>query len=280
MVDTTKIAQEPDARKIPDLAKDVFCKIYASKFKTDAESFYEKQKSLFVEELTSGSYAEKLWNTDRMSLYFAFLNLAINGLSLERNLSTQCYLEVRSVCSGKDANGKRIYSNRAVISITGYGELAIRIRAGQIISTGKPIIVYDCDQFQDGEWDGKRKVNYMRTTPRPANAKKIACFFPINLKGGIRDYGIMYTEDVVRLMEYSSKFNRGGANQLYGNAADGSAIDDGFFISKTIKHAFKTYPKIEIGDGAVMEADDQEDVQEEAPTESPAVEQNNNSPFG
>jgi hypothetical protein len=32
-------------------------------------------------------------------------------------------------------------------------------------------------------------------------------------------------------------------------------IDTGFLIAKCIKHAFKTYPKINIGKGSVMESD-------------------------
>ena len=111
------------------------------------------------------------------------------------------FLECRSICIGKDERGNKVYGNQAVITITGYGEINLRIRAGQITSTGKPVIVYDCDQFQDGEWDGKKKINYMRTIPRPQGAKKIACYFPINLKDGQRDYGIMYLEDIVRLAE-------------------------------------------------------------------------------
>lgn len=256
MLNLDQLMQLQDIRQIPELAKDKFCEIYRKKYKVDPEGFFEQQKNLYLVEISQGAYAEKLWKADRLSLFNAFISLAINGLSLEKGLSTECYLECRSICIGKDERGNKVYGNQAVITITGYGEISLRIRAGQITSTGKPVIVYDCDKFQDGEWDGKKVINYMRTIPRPQGAKKIACYFPINLKDGQRDYGIMYLEDIVRLAEYSKKFNGGRyANALYGKASDCSDVDDGFFIAKTIKHAFKTYPKLTIGDGAAMESD-------------------------
>ena len=47
---------------------------------------------------------------------------------------------------------------------------------------------------------------------------------------------------------------------MYGNSGDGSDIDTGFFCAKIIKHAFKTFPRISVGDGAIMMADDEEET--------------------
>ena len=78
------------------------------------------------------------------------------------------------------------------------------------------------------------------------------------------DYFVLDREGIDRLREYSAKF--GGqdhkANDLYGGSYVGNDgrtyfkdIDTGFLISKTCKHAFKTYPKLPVGLGGMLQAD-------------------------
>jgi len=82
----------------------------------------------------------------------------------------------------------------------------------------------------------------------------------------------MVLEDIQRLIGYSKKNNGhwehgtrvdGLANALYGHSSDGSDIDTGFLCAKVIKHAFKNFPRIAIGDGAVMQADEDNQPREE-----------------
>lgn len=145
--------------QIPDIAHDKFIQVYSQKFgEQNAEAFYEEQRGFFINELTSGSYKELLKEAKGTSIYFAFLFLAINNLSLEKGLSTTCYLECRSIKVGErtDDKGKKlnIYERNAVITVTGYGEIVLRQRAGQIRSVDNPKVVYDCDSFRYGERDG------------------------------------------------------------------------------------------------------------------------------
>jgi len=248
-------------------AADKFLLVYKAKFgENGADSFYEEQSNLFSNFVKE---SDSLKKCSGFSLFNAFISIAVNGLSLEKNASTQCYLEPRSVRIGKDSAGKDIREIQAALQISGYGELLIRKRAGQIKDVNNPVIVYDCDSFAYGERDGKVFVNYTKTFPRKPEAKIIAGYVKITRPDNSIDYKVMDLEDVRRLMSYSEKNNKrwddhlrmyvdGKANALYGKSPDGSGIDSGFFAAKIIKHAFKTFPRISVGEGAVMQADDDE----------------------
>lgn len=278
--------------QIPDIAHDKFVQVYSQKFgEQNAEAFYEEQCGFFLNELTSGSYKDLLKEAKGTSIYFAFLFLAINNLSLEKGLSTTCYLECRSVKVGEKVDEKtkrstNIYERHAVISVTGYGEIVLRQRAGQIRSVDNPKVVYDCDSLRYGERDGKSFLEYEKAIPRPAGAKIIACYVRIVKTDGTVDYFVLDTDEMVRLRQYSEKFNWGKANALYGKQQDCSEIDTGFLKSKTIKHAFKGYPKLSIGAGGSLESDkdtEQQPQSEPVTTETPAngvtVETNDDDPF-
>ena len=277
--------------QIPDVAHDKFIQVYSQKFgEQNAEAFYEEQRGFFINELTSGSYKELLKEAKGTSIYFAFLFLAINNLSLEKGLSTTCYLECRSIKVGErtDDKGKKlnIYERNAVITVTGYGEIVLRQRAGQIRSVDNPKVVYDCDSFRYGERDGRAFVEYEKAIPRPAGAKIIACYVRIVKADGTTDYFVLDTDEMVRLRQYSGKSNWGKANALYGIQQDCSDIDTGFLKSKTVKHAFKGYPKLSIGAGGALEADKDTDLQPQSETQTTEthangvkVETNDEDPF-
>ena len=277
--------------QIPDIAHDKFIQVYSQKFgEQNAEAFYEEQRGFFINELTSGSYKELLKEAKGTSIYFAFLFLAINNLSLEKGLSTTCYLECRSIKVGErtDDKGKKlnIYERNAVITVTGYGEIVLRQRAGQIRSVDNPKVVYDCDSFRYGERDGRAFVEYEKAIPRPAGAKIIACYVRIVKADGTTDYFVLDTDEMVRLRQYSGKSNWGKANALYGIQQDCSDIDTGFLKSKTVKHAFKGYPKLSIGAGGALEADKDTDLQPQSETQTTEthangvkVETNDEDPF-
>lgn len=278
--------------QIPDIAHDKFVQVYSQKFgEQNAEAFYEEQRGFFLNELTSGSYKDLLKEAKGTSIYFAFLFLAINNLSLEKGLSTTCYLECRSVKVGEKVDEKtnkriNIYERNAVITVTGYGEIVLRQRAGQIRSVDNPKVVYDCDSLRYGEREGKSFLEYEKAIPRPAGAKIIACYVRIVKADGTVDYFVLDTDEMVRLRQYSGKSNWGKANALYGTQQDCSDIDTGFLKSKTVKHAFKGYPKLSIGAGGALEADKDTEPQpqsEPVTTETPAngvtVETNDDDPF-
>lgn len=278
--------------QIPDLAHDKFIKVYSQKFgEQNAEAFFEEQRGFFLNELTDGAYKNLLKEAKGTSIYFAFLFLAINNLSLEKGLSTTCYLECRSNKVGEkyDENQKKnigIYERHAVITVTGYGEILLRQRAGQIRSVDNPKVVYDCDTFRYGERDGKSYIEYEKAIPRPQGARIIACYVRIIKADGSVDYFVLDTDEMVRLKQYSGKSNWGKANALYGTQLDCSDIDTGFLKSKTVKHAFKGYPKLSIGAGGALEADKDLEPQPEpkpqtaeAPANGVTVNTEDNDPF-
>ncbi len=246
--------------QICDLARDRFIEVYNQKFGEGGEVFFEEQKAFFNEELLNGSFKGYLEKVPSLNIHDAFMNLAINGLSLEKGTTTLCYL---MVYSNYDKNTRQT-NYTAKITYTGYGEILLRQRAGQIVRCDNPVVVYNCDDFRFGERDGHKYVDYAKTYPRPENSHIVACYVKIILPNNAYDYFVLDREGIDRLRTYSEKF--GGkdhkANALYGGnyvGNDGRTyfrdIDTGFLISKTCKHAFKGYPKLKVGLGALLQAD-------------------------
>lgn len=276
ILETLKTASH---EQIPDIAHEKFVAVYSQKFGPEkAEAFFEEQKNLFINELVYGSYKDFLKQADGMSIYFAFLFLAINGLSLEKGTTTTCYLECRRIKIGEDPNRKNakgypeaIYQSNAVITITGYGEIILRQRAKQIRSVDSPKVVYDCDTFRYGENDGHPTLTWEKCLPRPQGSRIVACYVRIIKNDGSVDYFVLDTDEILRLKQYSGKSNWGKANALYGKEEDCSDIDTGFLKSKTVKHAFKGYPKLSIGAGGAFESDKDIDQTEPMPEQPQGV---------
>lgn len=195
---------------------------------------------------------KKKWNVTPLSVFFAFVDLAVKNLTLEPGAQAVCYLLNRS-SKVSGPGGKEIWENRAYLSVTGYGEIVLRQRAGQIRHCDSPTVVYHGDEFGYIEKDGRKHVTYgLNLNHNPA--RPIACFMKITRIDGTSDYAIILPEGWSRLARYSEKQNNGTANALYSSGLDNS-IDPGFLIAKCVKHAFKGYPKLPIGKGMVMEAD-------------------------
>lgn len=195
---------------------------------------------------------KKKWNVTSLSVFLAYCDLAVKNLTLEPGAQALCYLLNRNT-KLKDSNGKDYWENRAYISITGYGEILMRQRAGQIRHCDSPTVVYEGDEFIYREEDGRKRVSYaLNLAHNPGNP--IACFVKITRLDGSVDYGIMLPEGWKRLQGYSDKQNGDYKNTLY-TCGVGGTIDPGFLIAKCVKHAFKGYPKLPIGKGMVMEAD-------------------------
>ncbi len=201
---------------------------------------------------------KKKWNVTPLSVFLAFVDLAVKDLTLEPGAQALCYLLNRST-KLKDANGKDYWENRAYISITGYGEILMRQRAGQIRHCDTPTVVYAGDEFTYKETDGRKHVSYgLNLAHDPA--LPVACFMKITRLDDSVDYAIILPEGWKRLQAYSDKQNGDYKNTLYTSGTGGS-IDPGFLIAKCVKHAFKSYPKLPIGKGMVMEADLPEEEQ-------------------
>ena len=220
-----------------------FILMYNAIWGTDqGTQIYEKEKFNFRKILQD---KPELQRCSPLSLYGCFLDIAVNGLSLDPTGRPHCYILPRSTKTGyKDNNGNDIYELRAYLSITGYGELVMRQRAGQIRYVDNPVVCYEGDTFSPGLVEGAKTVTYKAACPRKSN-KVIGGFIRIVRADGTVDWHWMMEGDIKRLEAYSLKNNlhwnpqtkrkEGNANALY-TSKDGG-IDPGFLESKLIKHA-------------------------------------------
>lgn len=242
-----------------DYVRGQFISVYNAIWKEGGEAAYEREAMYFNNQLRDN---ERLRACTGMSVFFAFIDLAVRGLTLEPGSQSLCYLLPRNYCVGKNPQGGNVYEARCNLTISGYGELVLRAKAGHILHADNPVVVYEGDEFAFGEKEGRKYVNYCCRIPRSSN-RIIACFLKITRPDGTVDYSVMTEADWKRLSDFSGKANRywdntekryvENPNQLY-TSCDGQ-IDIGFLKAKCIKHAFKSYPKIAIGKGTQLESD-------------------------
>lgn len=248
--------------------RDKFIQIYEAMWTPSTgisgEAAYEKESRNFNRLLAEKEDIRK--KCTHFSLFTSFLDVAISGLTLEPGSKAQAYLLARSITvdSYVDEQGqkKNRYETQCVLTVSGYGELVLRARCGQIRHADNPVIVYEEDGFEFGERNGQKFVNYTCRLPHQSG-RIIACFMKITRADGSTDYAVMLPEDWARLSNYSARQNAkynyqtkqwesGKPNALY--TAQGGQIDPGFLIAKCIKHAFKTYPKARVGRATQLES--------------------------
>lgn len=238
------------------------------------EAAYEREVRNFNHILSEKEDLRK--NCTRFSLFTAFLDVAISGLTLEPGTRAQAYLLSRSIAvdSFRDNTGaiKKKYETQCVLTISGHGELLHRARVGQIRHADNPVIVYAEDDFEFGERNCNKFVNYACRLPH-TSGDIVACFMKITRADGSIDYAVMLPEDWSRLAGFSERQNRTwdnqkrqwinrGPNALYGKQQDGSLrIDPGFLIAKCIKHAFKSYPKARVGRATQLESQQVDEIE-------------------
>lgn len=247
------------------------------------EAAYERESVFFnrlIEEKKDTYEQQRVTN---FSVFTSFIDLAICGLTCEPGVRALCYLQGRRFKIGKDPQGKDLYEARLTLTISGYGELVLRARTGQIRHADNPVLVYEEDEFSFSDNNGQKQVSYTCRLPHKS-AHIIACFIRITRADGSIDYGVMFEEDWLRLSEFSAnqnkvwnkeerRYEKGEPNALY-NSGIGGGIDTGFLKAKCIKHAFNTYPKVRIGRSTTFEADEPKiddlyGVEEPAPATAP-----------
>ena len=240
-----------------ELVRQQFINVYNAVWKEGGEQAYEREANFFNKILRENG---NLNGCTCLSVYFAFIDLAVQGISVEPGTRAMAYLLPRNYKVGQDKDGKNVYEKRCNLIISGYGELYLRARAGQIHYADNPVVVYEGDNFEYGERDGRKYVNYSMHIPRTSN-HIVACFLKISRTDGTIDYSVMLEQDWQRLAGYSARNNKyydkdtrqyvEKPNELY--VSDNGGIDPSFLCSKCIKHAFRTYPKLNIGKGTQLE---------------------------
>ncbi len=229
-----------------------FVKLYNSIHgSNNGDLILEKEKFHFVRQINDNP---GLKDCTRLSLYGCFMDVAVSGLSFEGGSQPLIYMIPRKNKNWGD-------EKRATLMISPYGELALRMLAGQIQHADNPVIVYEHDAFQCGSDREGNWVKHTAQVPRKSD-KIIACYIRIVRPNGSVDFAWLLEEDWKRLSGYSEKQNFGKANALY--TSNNGQIDTGFLKAKTIRHAFKTYPKLKTGQFTAVETETTDD-----PTETP-----------
>lgn len=254
----TEVADNPKVRQ-------QFISIYGSLWdEAEAEAVYKREAIHFNRLIRDN---DKLQLCTPLSAFIAFIDLAVNGLTLEPGVRALCYLQPRKFKVGekqaRDGKTYPEYEARINLTISGYGELFMRARAGQIRHADNPVVVYEGDEFSFTDKGGVKTVSYSLNMSHNAT-HPIACYLPITRADGTRDYGIILESDWGRLAGYSGKANKyfdtktnryvERPNELYTSGAN-NTIDTGFLRAKCIKHAFSSYPKLRVGRGTSFEAD-------------------------
>lgn len=100
-----------------------------------------------------------------MSLYGCFLDIAVNGLTLDQTGHPLCYILSRNCKLGTKRTWERYLRKRAYVSVTGYGELTMRMRAGQIKYADNPVVVYEGDHFKASLVNGVKTSSMKHNAP-------------------------------------------------------------------------------------------------------------------
>lgn len=234
-----------------EIVRDKFITIYDTLWGAGTgEQAYERESIYFNKILREKPELQKC---TPFSLFTAFIDIAVCGLTLEQGTRALCYLIKRNANIGTREHA--VWESRAILTISAYGELVLRERAGQIRHADNPVLVYSGDEFSFSDRNGQKVVDY--TCHLPHNGQRIiACYLRITRADGSIDYSVMTEEDWVRLAQYSARqSSKNIANELYGVDANGVVnIDPGFLMAKCVKHAFKTYPKVRIGRGTELQS--------------------------
>lgn len=269
-VDQLNKMQATDIVDLPEV-KDKFIQIHDAIWGEGSGAAVYERESIYFNKIV-GDNANLREKVTRFSIFSSFIDLAVCGLSLEPGARAQCYLQPRKIETGVTPDGSRkTYEGRCVLTISGYGELYMRERAGQIRHADNPVLVYEEDSFQFTEKNGQKSVDYTCRIPHTTR-HIVAGFIKITRADGSIDYSVMYEEDWDRLKDYSGKQNKyydqqkqcyvERPNTLYSSGAAGG-IDTGFLCAKIIKHAFRSYPKLRIGRATGFQANEPSEPQDD-----------------
>jgi len=206
-----------------------FKSLYVTFNGKSGERYYEAEKFHFAKMLQEN---QKLSLCSKLSLYGCFLDGAVNGLSFDPTMK-HMYMVPYNVNAGTKDSPK--WESRAQLQISGQGELLLRMKQGQIKYADNPVLVYEGDLFKIGTRGGNVFVDHEATIPRKSEVI-IACYLRITRNDDSVDYKVLTMPEIEKLRKFSKDPNSKAWT-------DGLP---GMVQAKTIKHAFKSYPKLRI----------------------------------
>lgn len=245
-----KIEQTPAAQvaALPEVA-DRFKQLYSimnGKNSEIANVIYESEKFHFQKLLADKPDLQKC---TKLSLYGCFLDMAVGGLSFDPAMKHAYVISMPTNVGTKD-NPR--WENRATLFFSGLGELVIRTRQGQIKHADNPVVVFEGDLFKYGTKNDKIYIEHEAAFPRKSE-NIIACYLRIERPDGSVDYKVFGIEDVMKLREFSKQ-----KNSLAWTAGLRGMVE-----TKTIKHAFKSYPKVKLGNFSKLQSEHIEEKENE-----------------
>jgi phage RecT family recombinase len=227
-------AQPMQIVNIPEVGNR-FKQLYKTIHRSDqADAFFEAEKFHFNKLLNEN---QRLSSCTKLSLFGCFLDVAVSGLSFDPSFK-HLYMVP--------------YGNKAQVQISGPGELRLRMMQGQIKHVDNPVLVYEGDEFSFGTVNGQFVVNHMANLAKRTN-KILAGYLKITRNDGSVDYKVMTAEELEQLRKFSKDPNSKAWTDGY----------KGMFETKLIKHAFKNYPKIRIGENTQLASETIDVVVEE-----------------
>lgn len=182
-----------------------------------------------------------------------FLEVISMGLTFNQ-AQKQVYLLARNAKNGDQ------WEKRLNYVITADGMIHLAETAGSIKYVGKPMLVYDGEDFEMKVIEGVTIINHKLKLSHSENAKIIGGYCKVVMANGENDWTVLTIEDITRLAGFSAKQNKGTPNPLY--TSNNGQIDKGFFQTKIIKTALKNIRKISGSTSNTHEVD--EDVVVEA----------------
>jgi recombinational DNA repair protein RecT len=177
----------------------------------------------------------------KISLYGVFMDMAVSGLSFDPAMK-HAYVVPRSF-KIKTPGQPDKWEQRATLMISGFGELVIRVQQKQLKFADNPVLVFDCDSFEYGSEAGRPFLSHRAKFPRPKDAEIMACYVALERMDGSRDYKVFGVDEVRALKEFSKD-----KDSLAWNAGF-----PGMVQTKTIKHAFRSYPKLKLGQFSTLQ---------------------------
>lgn len=245
VIQNSSPAQMIENELVADRFRDLFKIIHGIKDARMADAFYTAEKFHFLKLIND---SVNLQQCTKLSLYGIFMDVAVSGLSFDPTMK-HLYIVPYNVNIGTKNEPK--WEKRAALQISGIGELLLRTKQGQIKYADNPVVVFEGDEFRFGTRDGRTVVEHMAAIPR-VSENIIACYICITRHDGSKDYKVMAMEDINRLRNFSKD-------------PQSKAWTDGLkgmVEAKTIKHAFKNYPKIRMGEFSKLASETVDEVPE------------------
>lgn len=246
-LDSTSPAQLAGLPEVADKFKHIYS-IMNGGNESRAAVKYEAEKFHFMKLIQDNP---ALQQCTKLSLYGCFLDMAVNGLSFDPNMK---HAYVVSFSNNVGTKQQPKWEKRATLMISGQGELHMRVQQKQIKYADNPILVYEGDIFKHGTKNGSVFIEHEATFPRKSDTI-IACYVRIERNDGSVDYKVLSIEEVMKLRAFSKDPNsKAWVEGL-----------PGMIQAKTIKHAFKSYPKMRMGQfsglqSEIVDADAEQEV--------------------